>query len=334
VENVEIKFYTREFLLSYEAYNNIEPQGLRDYKIQNAAIFTITHSVDAFRVIPPESQRNKNLSNGVQDIKRNAKLELKTHRKPDLFKREGKDIIIARVKGIINKLSMETVDRLSETLNKLLIEDDYYLLKSVVTLIFEKALWEPKFAFIYAELVKRAAKIVATVPETGATISFRTLFLNRAQELFETKLGTTLERAADSETAREEIMLRKRKLIFGNIQLIGVLFNINVLPKKIIHECISKLIHDIIQLKSEDDIEILCKLMALVGEKIDIPEAKTRVDSYFKIMEEFSQYKEIPRRTSFMICDVLDFRKQLWKPRAAQQQVYRSIFSLKNPQKL
>jgi len=165
----------------------------------------------------------------------------------------------------------------------------------------------------FNEIAKKLANLSALIPETKKEVSFRTLLLNQTQEVFENKF-INYERAASSETERVELIYKKTKLIWGNCYFIGALFKVNLIPKKIIQACISQLINEIAQSKYDVNIEELCILVNITGEKLDQPDYKTVMDAHFKQMLEFTNDKEIPTRLRFMLYDVVDLRNRRWVP--------------------
>ena len=57
----------------------------------------------------------------------------------------------------MNKMTVEKFDRLSKQLIDIPMES-LEMLREVITLIFEKALSEPSFGFMYAQLVRKLNK--------------------------------------------------------------------------------------------------------------------------------------------------------------------------------
>lgn len=62
-----------------------------------------------------------------------------------------------QVKGILNKLTPENFDRLLQQV--LDIVTDAEILHSTITLVFENAVAQPTFAFMYAQLCDRLSKV-------------------------------------------------------------------------------------------------------------------------------------------------------------------------------
>ncbi len=62
-----------------------------------------------------------------------------------------------QVKGILNKLTPENFDRLLQQI--LDIVNDADVLHSTISLVFENAVAQPTFAFMYAQLCDRLSKV-------------------------------------------------------------------------------------------------------------------------------------------------------------------------------
>ena len=62
-----------------------------------------------------------------------------------------------QVKGILNKLTPENFDRLLQQV--LDIVNDAEVLHSTISLVFENAVAQPTFAFMYAQLCDRLSKV-------------------------------------------------------------------------------------------------------------------------------------------------------------------------------
>lgn len=206
--------------------------------------------------------------------------------------------------------------------------DSPTILKGVILLIFEKALDEPKYSSMYAQLCRRLSEEAPNFePPTNANGStpsistFRQLLLakcrvefeNRsaAQEVFESRDGSL---TADEEEQRQTA---KRKML-GNIKFIGELGKLGMLQGAILHMCIQQLLERKRRggiREMAEDLECLCQIMRTCGRILDIDKAKSLMDQYFDRMAAYAVNQELPSRIRFMMQDSIDLRTNHWQPR-------------------
>lgn len=231
------------------------------------------------------------------------------------------DHIFRRVRGILNKLTPEKFDKLSLELLNVGI-DSQVVLKGVILLIFDKALEEPKYSKLYAQLCHRLCEDVPNFEPPSSTISsFRRLLLNKCQDEFENRSKAT--EAFDkkdgplTEEECEQYHLAKEKML-GNIKFIGELGKLEMLHEGILHKCIQQLLEKKKNTQIRDmaeDLECLCKIMSTVGPRLDTSKAKAWIDQYFSRIESYARNEELPSRIRFMLQDVIELRANEWKPR-------------------
>lgn len=93
-----------------------------------------------------------------------------------------------RVRGILNKLTPEKFQKLSDDLLRVELQSPV-ILKGVILLIFDKALDEPKYSSMYAQLCKRLSEEAPNFEQgDGSTNTFRILLLNKCKVSFRVKL--------------------------------------------------------------------------------------------------------------------------------------------------
>lgn len=235
------------------------------------------------------------------------------------------DQIFRKVRGILNKLTPEKFDKLNlELLNVGL--DSNVILKGVILLIFEKALDEPKYSSMYAQLCHQLCEDSPNFePPSSKTTTFRRLLLNKCQDEFENRSKATELEAFDrkdgtfSAEEAEQYHIAKRKML-GNIKFIGELGKLEMLHEGILHRCIKQLLEKKKNVPVQDmveDLECLCQIMRTVGRRLDTPKAKSWMDQYFQRIQIFAKNMEFPSRIRFMLRDVADLRRNNWVPRSS-----------------
>ncbi|KAI4378040.1 hypothetical protein MLD38_015581 [Melastoma candidum] len=226
-----------------------------------------------------------------------------------------------QLKAILNKLTPQNFEKLFEQVKAVNI-DNATTLDGLISQIFDKALMEPTFCEMYADLCRHLSQELPDFSDDDEKITFRRLLLNKCQEEFER--GEREQEEADkvheegeaklSEEGREEKRVKARRRMLGNIRLIGELYKKKMLTEKIMHECIMKLLGQH-QTPHEEDIEALCKLMSTIGEMIDHPKARDHIDIYFERMEMLSNNMSLSSRVRFMLKDSIELRKRKWQQR-------------------
>ncbi|KAF8028553.1 hypothetical protein BT93_E1242 [Corymbia citriodora subsp. variegata] len=226
-----------------------------------------------------------------------------------------------QLKAILNKLTPQNFEKLFEQVKAVDI-DNATTLRGLISQIFDKALMEPTFCEMYANLCSHLAQELPDFVEDNNKITFKRVLLNKCQEEFER--GEREEQEANkaeeegeikqSEEEREEKRIKARRRMLGNIRLIGELYKKRMLTEKIMHECIKKLLGQQ-ETPEEEDIEALCKLMSTIGEMIDHPRAKHHMDAYFDRMWTLSNNMNLSSRVRFMLKDSSDLRKNKWQQR-------------------
>ena len=86
----------------------------------------------------------------------------------------------------------------------------------------------------------------------------------------------------------------------GLIKFIGELFKLQMLTEHIMHECVKKLLGNVDD-PEEEEIESLCKLLAIVGSLLDTPKARAHLNVYFSRMRELTKSPNVNSRMQFML---------------------------------
>lgn len=249
--------------------------------------------------------------------------------------------VVGAAKGIFNKLTRLTFDKLSDELLALLNKHPEQL-EEFVCIIFENACLDPAFCSLYATLCVKIASgfrdPLASSPADTRRKVLRVL-LEKCQAEFQSSEKADKERevlrAEKAAKVREqsqsvirggmedpndphavpesemelEARLRNRKL--GNVSFMAELFRLQMIPEKTIHGCIIYLLRNI-KTPAEEDVEHLCRLLTIAGKEIDTIRARSYVDQYFDRISQMARRPTLPSRLRFMLQDVAELRASGW----------------------
>ncbi|KIM19671.1 hypothetical protein M408DRAFT_193888 [Serendipita vermifera MAFF 305830] len=263
------------------------------------------------------------------------------------------EFIDRKVKGLLNKLTMEKFDSIAQQIlewaNRSVQEVDGRTFKQVVQLVFENATNEAAWSEMYARLCRfLMERISQDVRDeeiknaNGKPIArgnlFRKHLLNHCQEDFErgwsTKEsaiftaagkagdGKAVAAAAKKAVGGEEVLYSDKYCAFkkakrrglGLVKFIGELFKVKMLTERIMHECIKKLLSNV-ETPEEEEIESLCKLLETIGQVLDNAKAQNQMDIYFVRMQELFNSSQISPRIQYMLLDIIELRGRRWVSR-------------------
>lgn len=231
--------------------------------------------------------------------------------------------LLRTTKGLLNKFTPEKFEKLTDQFLELEITCRTDMI-AIIDLVFDKALFEPIFGFMYSQLCVRCAeKFPEFVDENNPDAkphTFKRLLLNKCQEEFEKENVVEEELAKlpdDTDPAhKEQIRKQAKNRMLGNIRFIGELYKCKMLTEKIMHECVIKLLGDV-KNPDLDEVECLVKLLTAIGKLIDHPKSKEYMDAYFARIRDMSLHSSLPNRVRFMLQEVIELRRGAWKERKA-----------------
>uniref|UniRef100_A0AAZ3RHS8 Eukaryotic translation initiation factor 4 gamma 2 n=1 Tax=Oncorhynchus tshawytscha TaxID=74940 RepID=A0AAZ3RHS8_ONCTS len=244
--------------------------------------------------------------------------------------KERHDAIFRKVRGILNKLTPEKFDKLCLELLNVGV-DTKLVLKAIILLIVDKALEEPKYSSLYAQLCLRLAEDAPNFDGPSSEIqtsqkqstTFRRLLISKLQDEFENRSRNVeiYDKHDNPLTSEEEEQRAIAKIkMLGNIKFISELGKLDLIHESILHKCIKTLLEKKkrVQLKDMgEDVECLCQIMRTVGPRLDHDKAKSLMDQYFGRMLSLMNNKELPARIRFLLQDTVELRDNNWVPRKA-----------------
>ncbi|XP_053094254.1 eukaryotic translation initiation factor 4 gamma 2a [Pangasianodon hypophthalmus] len=244
--------------------------------------------------------------------------------------KEHQDAIFRKVRGILNKLTPEKFDKLCLELLNVGV-DSKLVLKGIILLIVDKALEEPKYSSLYAQLCLRLAEDAPNFDTQSSEIqssqkqstTFRRLLISKLQDEFENRTRNVdiYDKSDGPLTSEEEEQRAIAKIkMLGNIKFIGELGKLDLIHESILHKCIKTLLEKKkrVQLKDMgEDLECLCQIMRTVGPRLDHEKAKSLMDQYFSRMRSLMNNKDLPARIRFLLQDTVELRENTWVPRKA-----------------
>ncbi|CAF1007843.1 unnamed protein product, partial [Brachionus calyciflorus] len=265
------------------------------------------------------------------------------------------DDVFRKCRGLLNRLSPDNFEKLSIDFCSLQIKN-LNILKAVTALICEKALNEPAYSSLYAQLCQRLDKhvpnfdnIQQSPTNTPQISTFRKLLLTNCQHEFDNRANYIQipeippDQFKDNDDEKKAyidyVKQTGKKKMLGNIRFIAELGKLDLLSEAIMHKCIKTLLEKNKLEKytdMSDDLECLCKMMPTIGKKLDQNEAKKLMDQYFERMVKLKSINGkdcLPSRIKFLIQDCIDLRKNNWELRRIQteQQPQKITELIKNP---
>ena len=295
------------------------------------------------------SARGSQYHQEFEPLKRSENAWTPSLGKKDAATEEADARLLKEARSLLNKLTVEKFDTITAKILQLDISSAEQV-GDVVGLIFDKAVDEPKFGGMYANLCLRLSQSLSPFSQEyiefmrqqapGNTndqnyekrFLFRRMMLRKCQVEFESKndWADAVELKISDDMSEEELAAvaaeetKRRKLkrrTLGNIRFIGELYKLAMLPEKIMHECVKHLLRNI-ETPEEEDIESLADLMVTIGEKVDRPDQAALMAAFFDRIIGLSTHSGLPSRIRFKLKDVIELRSRRWQQRERSHMLY------------
>lgn len=237
---------------------------------------------------------------------------------------ERQDVIFRKVRGILNKITPETFDKLTKELVNVGLNSPRTL-RGVIYLLFDKALKDLKYSSLYAKLCQELSEKAPNFEQEQGPNTFCKFLISKCEDEFERRRKATEDFDSKNELTDEEFeqkAIAKQKML-GNIKFICELGKKRLLQEEILHECIRGLLSKKKERPIQDqaqDLECLCQIMRTIGSLLDVQASRNLMNQYFERIDLFSRKLDLPSRIRFMLRDVIDLRNNNWRPRPFQRE--------------
>lgn len=227
--------------------------------------------------------------------------------------------LLLQVRGILNKLTPDKFHKLSGDLLEIDLSSRQ-ILNGVIHLIFEKAVDEPKYSSMYAQLCKRLHSEAPNFEEPNDECTVFRLIVNTCRDRFiKRSTYSDLIKKNDSpllpEDEEEKQQIFKQKML-GNVKFIGELYKLGMVSESTIHQCIIQLLEpNANNNMRNEDMECLCQLLRTCGKNLDTEQGQVLMNQYFQGMAKKSMSAKYPPRIRFMLRDIIELRRNNWIPR-------------------
>uniref|UniRef100_A0A0K0DJJ1 MIF4G domain-containing protein n=1 Tax=Angiostrongylus cantonensis TaxID=6313 RepID=A0A0K0DJJ1_ANGCA len=316
---------------------------------------------------PPSARPSieRNIERAVSLHKAENAWKAEKIRPEDLEKEEARTkasnlavFLLKKVRALMNKITPTTKDELIKEFLNYNVSSSPEQLAAVINIIFDKAVEEPKFCPIYAEVCKQ--QVDKELKENSKLSLCRNALLNRAQETFvnktwEEERNIKVKAIDEEEDPKKKLQLqielqeaddkfRRRK--FGNITFIGQLYRQTLLSTKIVQWCLYDLInhsHRNPETKKlpeppfdEESLQCAIQLIENLGKQLD---SFTQDFNGKEYLDQTLQHLECvsnmcSNKIRFMVMNVIELRQNRWLPRKGVDQGPKKLADIHNDIKL
>lgn len=233
------------------------------------------------------------------------------------------EVSLKEAKAILNKLSIEKFEKLSNELISVAVRD-IAVLTGVIETIIQKAKMEWHFSTMYGELCTKMSRTqMPAVTMDGEVVEdthklFRRLLLKRCeQEFLETPSREGFETLSPEDLAEKELIIKRG--VLGHIRFVGELFKLRMIKSRIMHQCVANLFGDTDN-PDEESLECLTNLLTTIGQAFEANAGsdgeRQAIAQYYAVIKTLAQdATRLSTRVRFMLQDLLDLRKNKWVAR-------------------
>jgi hypothetical protein len=213
---------------------------------------------------------------------------------------ETNEEILAKTRLILNKISLTTLDRMTDDfIEQGQVETNDEVRKEVIHLLIQKSQREHHFGPMYAELCAKIAKQIKP---------FKKELLSQCQKEFELDTAHKIAQATEGITEKEEIEYHStliRKSYVGHIKFLGELYKRDVVKLAVMMYCLDELLKDE---EDEDNIECFANLMTTMGEKLDVHAKQNKKPFDWDKVVSLRKSQKISNRIRFLLQDLLELK--------------------------
>ena len=211
-----------------------------------------------------------------------------------------KDIILEKIKTILNKLTLKSY----ETLHKKLIDtidNNKEILKTTIEFLFNRSLIQKIYCGLYAKLCNDLYNHYGD--------SVKSLILQKCKENFYSQKSIITTNVDTDYDILCKILKQKMKFI-GIFHLVGNLYKANMVNEMVIEKYLNLLL-DSFDTHLDDDVrekyvECFKELFALVVQKLKKNISEDSYKEYIQKIHMLSNKKEFKPREKFMLMDIID----------------------------
>jgi hypothetical protein len=222
----------------------------------------------------------------------------KLHRSQDRWRTTSKsdaDRAAKNVTALLNKLSTANMVKLVEQFVTFVLQAS--IIGRAAELLFEKAISEPGFAYVYSKFVLFLA----------AAFARRATESHSDAESFDASIRRKL-----TENEPELFVDFDRKRALGIAKLVAELYNVGFSRADEMHERVFGMFSVIDQEKpDEHHVELLCKFIGALGKNLEAADADA-IARYFEVMTMIMNNPQMTPRARFMIMDLVELRANGW----------------------